>query len=82
MSAWTLGGRAIGQAPDAGIKFRSMPVDSHCSNCQDEYSERDLLGGRCFGCRYEKHLRTKGRLEVRPSWSGAEALNFEPNRGI
>ena len=54
--------------------------DTPCLNCGDEYSERELLSGRCFECRLDRQ-RKGYRLEIRPSFTGASELDFKP-RGV
>lgn len=44
-----------------GVYPVTLPADSHCLNCTDEFNEMELREERCFPCRYLGHL-TKGEM--------------------
>ena len=43
---------------DYGVGPVSLPEDTPCLNCKDDYSERDLIDGTCFPCRYGGELKS------------------------
>jgi len=68
-------GKADKEIQDLGRPVEVI-ADKVCRNCTDAYSEAELVGGKCFGCRLDRH-RKGHRLEIKPSWSGAETLDFK-----
>lgn len=52
-----------------------MPADSVCVACNDEYSERELVKGKCVHCRLYAHYTKHTPLEVR---AGRERVDVYP----